>query len=154
MTYRRSAKGSTRKRIALAVAVLGIVCLAALTYLVLPNLRTALSEHGRVIERFTAYSAAVERGDVRAAYDICSEEFKKVTPWSAFVSEHAALATRRGALRGVQVEGTHVQGRGAPMEWTATVYAAFHYDRKTVRRVYDLREVRGTWLIDAYREEK
>lgn len=134
---------SKSKKIACGILGLAVFALAVNT----PGIIEGRKQKKAVDSAFDAYSRALVSGDYGNAFQLCGDEFKRSTPFEAFVGKQRETQTSLGKLEAIENKGTFVHGKGSPMEWVAVVETRQLYERGDLHLVCELHLENGSWKL-------
>lgn len=144
------------KYLLLAVGITAVLIVARVVYLSkeLPSYQEVDSHRKSAELMFQDYSNALIARDFQRAFGFCSDDFKAVSPFEAFVQQQKLWEAQSGRLGGVKVTAMEVHGTGDPPQWTAFIAADFKYQDKTVHVLYSLDFQDEKWAVRHYERKK
>lgn len=144
------------KYLLLAVGIIAVLIVARVGYLSkdLPSYQEVDSQRKSAEWMFQDYSKALVAHDFQRAYGFCSDDFKRVSPFEAFVQQQKLWEAQNGKLIGVKVTAMEVHGTGDAPEWTAFVAGDFEYQNKTEHLLYSLDFRDEKWVVRHYERKK
>jgi hypothetical protein len=111
----------------------------------------ALIQTREAKQTFAGFSEAIVQHRYDVAYQLTSSEFQSKTSQSSFIKEQNALIRQYGALQGASIE-SYVSRRRAS-GYSATLDAAFSFDKNIRPFRVEMIKVGKTWKIDSCTEE-